>query len=289
VREVLAIVNSESRKGQAQGEAALAKLSEAGVRLSPGSGLVSPLELSKRLGQLPDRVDAVVIGGGDGSIASALDVLYRTQIPLGVLPCGTANSFARNIGMPLDLSQAAAAIAAMKITTVDLGKVNETLFLNVAGLGLSVRIHHAVDPQMKRRFGILAYAVTALTLLRDARPMRAEIICDGKAHLVKSWQMSVCNGRYYGGWMQVSHEATIDDHLLHVCSAEVKSIWQLLNLLPSFLRGTYDSRSGIRILAGTTVEIRTRRPVLLDADGEVIGRSPARFELLRDALRVIVP
>ena len=102
-------------------------------------------------------------------------------------------------------------------------------------------------------------------------------------------QLSVGNGRHYGGGMTVGEDARIDDGRLDVFSLEVGSVWRLLLLLPSLRRGTHGRWQEVRTLAGEEVEVRTRRRRAVNTDGEITTHTPVRFRVLPGAVRVLVP
>jgi diacylglycerol kinase family enzyme len=121
------------------------------------------------------------------------------------------------------------------------------------------------------------------------RPFRAEIRQGAELHVSRTVHVAVGNGRHYGGGMTVAEHARIDDGELHVYSLEVASFWRLLRLLPALRTGRHDAWEEIRTLAGADIEIRTRRPRSVNADGEIVTRTPARFQVRRGAIGVFVP
>ncbi len=210
-------------------------------------------------------------------------------MPLGILPLGTANDLARTLGIPASVPDACQIIATGQIRHIDLGWVNGKHFFNVASLGLSVEITLQLSKEAKRRWGVLAYALTAARAIWQARPFKAEIRCNGESVAVKTIQIAVGNGRYYGGGLTVAEDAAIDDRRLDLYSLETERWWQILSLLPAVWRGTHTSWPNVRALTGTEFEVHTRRPRAINTDGELTARTPAHFRVIPQALAVLAP
>jgi YegS/Rv2252/BmrU family lipid kinase len=220
---------------------------------------------------------------------AAIEGLVDTQLPLGILPLGTANDLARTLRIPQSIPKACQVIAAGQSQRIDLGKVNDKHFFNVASLGLSVQITRQLDKEVKRRWGVLAYAATAIQVIWKARPFRAEIRICGDSISVRTVQIAVGNGRYYGGGMAVADDAAINDERLDLYSLEYQNWWQIFLLLPAIWRGRQANLPGVRSLQGKEFEIYTRKPQPINADGEIVTYTPAKFRLVPKAVEVFVP
>jgi YegS/Rv2252/BmrU family lipid kinase len=287
-KRALLLVNRHSRHGQKRWYQAVEQLRMLGLELIE--------ESTQNSQQLPDlirryrhQVDLVIVGGGDGTLNAAIEGLIDTQLPLGILPLGTANDLARTLKIPPSLPDACEIIAAGNVHRIDLGWVNGKYFFNVASLGLSVQITQRLTKETKRRWGVLAYAVTAIKVIWQARPFRAEIRLNGECLRVKSVQIAVGNGRHYGGGMTVAHDATIDDSRLDLYSLEIRNWWQILGLLPALWQGRYSDGQGVRTLYGTEIEVYTRKPRAINTDGEITTFTPAKFRVIPKVLPVLVP
>ena len=284
----LLLVNRHARHGQKRVTEAIEKLKKLGFDLQEES-TDHPQHLTELVRRYQDRVDLVIIGGGDGTLNAAVDALVETQLPLGILPLGTANDLARTLEIPTSLLDACEIIAKGQVRRIDLGWVNGKHFFNVASMGLSVQITERLTKETKRRWGVFAYAIAALQATSKARPFRAEIQFDGETIQVKTVQIAVGNGRYYGGGMAVVHDATIDDQRLDLYSLELQHWWQFIALLPAMRRGRHTALRGVRTLCGQEIKVYTKKPRSINTDGEITTHTPAEFRVIPKALAVLVP
>jgi len=236
-----------------------------------------------------DRIDCVVIAGGDGTLNAAAPGLLRSGLPLGIVPAGTANDLARTLGIPDDPVKALDIIARGEERRVDVGRVNDQLFFNVASIGLSVALAHAMSAEIKRRFGRLSYSLAALRVITRARPFSALIVSDGEVAPAKTFQVAVGNGRYYGGGNVVEKSAAIDDGRLDLYSLEMDNVWKLAWMARSFRAGEHGAFEQVRSVRGRTFEIHTRRPRKVHADGEILTTTPAKFSVVPRAIRIFAP
>jgi YegS/Rv2252/BmrU family lipid kinase len=287
-RNVLLLLNRHSRQGHRYAAQIAAQLELLGMNPIEES-ISHPESLSELIRDYRDRVDLVAIGGGDGTLNAAAEGLVDTQIPLAIVPLGTANDLARTLGIAASPIEACKSIATGQIRRIDLGWVNGKYFFNVASMGLSVKITNNLTKEAKRRWGVFAYAKTALQAIWQTRPFTAEIRHGDESFLVKTLQIAVGNGRFYGGGMAVAVDAAIDDRRLDLYSLEVRHWWQIFALLPSLWRGDHDSVSDVRSLHCQEVTILTRKPRPINTDGELTTYTPAQFRVIPQAIPVIVP
>lgn len=286
-KRALLLVNRHARQGEKLISEAVEQLQKLGLELIEES-IENPQHLPDAIRQYK-QVDLAIVGGGDGTLNAAVDGLVDTQLPLGILPLGTANDLARTLGIPTSITEACKVIANGQMQRIDLGWVNGKHFFNVASLGLSVQITQQLTKEVKRRWGVLAYAVTALQAISTSRPFRAEIRCNGESIPVKTIQIAVGNGRYYGGGMAIAYDATIDDRRLDLYSLETQHWWQIMGLLPAMRQGRHLSLPGVLALHGQEIEIHTHRRRPINTDGEITTHTPAKFRVIPQALSVIVP
>lgn len=286
-RKALVLVNPGARNGSGDVGPALDILRGAGMAVTEADAADRPFERVIR--ERAADFDLVVLGGGDGTVNAALPALAETGLPLGVLPLGTANDLARTLGIPPELDAAARVIAWGATRVIDLGDVNGRLFLNVASIGYSAALAVNLSAEAKKRWGKLGYAISALSILRRSRPFTVEIEHDGTIERVRTIQVSVGNGRFYGAGMTVADDAEPDDGMLDVYSLEVDHWWELIPLIPSLRRGTHGRWAKVRTFKTTSLSLATRRPHDVNADGEISTTTPAAFSVRRAALTVFAP
>lgn len=287
-RRALLLLNPNARRGSGGVEAALERLKSGNI------ALVEPPvpdrdSASRAIEEHADEVDLVIVGGGDGSLNAAAAGLAKTGLPFGILPLGTANDLARTLEIPMDLTEAADVILDGALRPLDLGVVNEKYFFNVASVGFSASLARNLTKEAKKRWGTLGYGLSAARLVSQSRPFTVQIDHDGHTEEVRTFQVSVGNGRHYGGGLVVDDTAAPDDGRLDVYSLEVAHWSELLALLPALRRGTQKRWKNVRTFSTTELVVRTRRAHDVNADGDLLTTTPAHFSVHRKAVSALVP
>lgn len=284
----LFIVNPNARNGLKVADAVRKTLEGGGLALLEDQ-IAKGETVSDVIVRRRSDCDLIVLGGGDGTLNSSAKGLLETGLPLGIIPLGTANDFARTVGIPPDPVRAAALIVSEKPRPMDLGEVNGQLFFNVASIGFSAELAAELTEKAKKRFGKLGYALVAARLLARSRLFTAYLEHDGSTEKIRTLQVSVGNGKYYGGGMSVEETATADDGQLDFYSLEVDHWWRLLTLLPSLRKGTHGKWNDVRAFGTTGLVVKTSRPRPVNTDGELTTWTPAHFKILRRAINVYAP
>lgn len=282
----LLLVNPNARSGQEELGELLLPLRDLGPVIAPES--LGREAVKASIIEYAGSVERVVIGGGDGSLHAALPALLETKLPLGVLPLGTANDFARSLGIS-DVPAAIEAIVRGFVRSVDVGVVNGTCFLNAVGIGIGPDINRNLDKESKSSLGVLAYLVHAVRNLRRSRGMSAVIECDGAHHDLKSLQITIGNGIHYGGGMTIARGARLDDGILDVLSIPPQGFLSLLLKGPAIRSGDAGRIDELQTFRASEVRVRTRRPRDVTADGEQVTRTPIECRVLAGRLQVFAP
>lgn len=286
-RRALVIFNRASRKAGELMEAAVEQLDrhddlEVTVADCPERELLTDFIMDHR-----KSCDLVVLGGGDGTMNAAARGLIATQLPLGILPLGTANDLARTLGIPESLPDAADIIINGVARRIDLGEVNGRPFFNVASIGLSADLASELTSDMKKRFGKIGYAMAAITVLLRARPFRATISSRNSKVRALTLQIAVGNGLFYGGGMAIERDAKINDGALDLYSLEMRRAWKLALMARAFRFGEHGAWREVRVDHADSFNIRTRRSHAINADGEIVSHTPADFRILPKAIEVM--
>jgi YegS/Rv2252/BmrU family lipid kinase len=287
-RRALLVLNRKARSGSGPVDKALTILAEGGIDAEEIE-CAGAAAMTRAIRDRADEVSLAIVGGGDGTLNCVASALVETGLPMGILPLGTANDLARTLGIAPDLEAAARIIVDGRIRVIDIGVVNGRHFFNVASIGFSVDLARELTAELKRRWGTLGYAMASARLLARMRPFTAYIEHDGEILKVKTVQISVGNGRHYGGGLTVDADAEPDDGKLHVYSLEIEHWWQLLALAPALKRGTLSSWRDVRVFTTSEVTIRTRRGRSVNTDGELTSATPAVFKVIPAAVRVFAP
>lgn len=286
-RRAVLVINDRSRRGNELAVTVHEQLQANGIDFVPVS--CGKDELLREIAACAAGADMVVVGGGDGSMNAVAPALLKCGLPLGILPLGTANDLARTLGIPPDVEQAIEIIAAGHTKRIDLGHVNGHPFFNVASIGLSVDLARVLTRDIKRRFGRLGYALATLKVLSRARPFRATIVSETESARVSTLQIAVGNGRYYGGGNAIDADARIDSHELALYSLEFRRAWKLALMARSFRYGEFGAWEEVRTITSRAFEIRTRYARPVNADGEIVTETPAKFTISPGAVTVFVP
>ncbi len=159
----------------------------------------------------------------------------------------------------------------------------------MASIGFSAELAGELTSESKKTWGVLGYAVAAVRVLRRVRPFTVTIEHDGVVEKVTTIQVSVGNGRHYGGGMTVEESAAVDDGKLDFYSLEIKHWWRLLALLPALRRGTHGRAADVRAFHTQEIRLSTRRPRPVNTDGELTTRTPAHFKVFPKILQVLAP
>lgn len=290
-KRALLAVNVRARRGRKARDLAAAALRAQGHTVvdTPLDG--SPGQLSRAIAAHRDRVDAVVVGGGDGTLMTAIDGLLETKLPLVILPLGTFNELARTLGVPSDFDAVAALLDDGVPFAVDLGCVNGVHYFNEASVGLSTRVARLQSGPLKRSLGMLAIPLTTLRALRHARPLHLDVEAeDGTRHRMRALQLTVANSYRFGGVVE-NPDASLADGELWLYSIDVQGLWHTLRILASVALHRFQRAPEVVAVRGTRFVVRSvhGHAHRVYADSENVASLPAEFQIVRRGLTVLVP
>src|ERR1700730_1038723 len=300
-KRVAALLNRSAGTIERQGETSLRDILtaafqkhgiSANLEFLPGADLGPAAE--RALKQVLNReLDAVIVGGGDGSIQTVASVFAGSGAPLGILPLGTLNHFAKDLGIPTTMEEAVGVIATQATHSVDLGEVNGQIFINNSSIGIYPYMVFVRERERRRKrlSKWTAMILAGLRVLRYLPLFRLRIRVEGASELIRSPCVFVGNNEYHLGLRAFGRREGLDRGELCLYAAKAQHRLSLLWFGCRCILGSIDQQRDLRILKGGTAEISTRRHWLLVAiDGEVQSmHSPLRYRTRPGALRVLAP
>lgn len=288
VRSAALIVNAKSRKGR--------KLFRKAVEIARGFPFKVDSYPVRNPALLEDTIrkalrngpDMVILGGGDGTISGLVDLLVGKDVALGVLPLGTANSFARTLGIPLDVEGAMKVIAGGHFRRIDLGMVDEDYFANCAAIGISPMIAETVPHKLKAWGGRFGYLIWATWQFFRFKPFTL-IVDDGSGEKeLRVVEVRISNGGYHGGTELVDEaEPDSGEIVVQAVIGHVKRrlVW---NWFTSFFR--LDARKEtVESFSGKELKVRTEPPLAISIDGEVLAKTPVTAKVAAHVIDVAAP
>ena len=247
-----------------------------GVMLTehPGHGT----ELARKAIAMEDCCCVIAVGG-DGTAYEVACGLMGSSMPMGIIPAGTGNDFIKTIGVPKDVRLALDFILSSQARPVDVGQLNDRLFINVSGTGFDVKVLECMEDAKKVVHGIWPHLIGIVRAIFSYRPVHVTWTVDGIAQEADVLLCAVANGRYIGGGIPICLEAQPDDGLLDLIVVENKPRWMLPFYLPGLLMG--------RVLKFPFTTHQRCREVTMSApgmhlniDGEVQIVDEVRFSVL---------
>jgi diacylglycerol kinase (ATP) len=236
--------------------------------------------------------------GGDGTVNEVAQGLAgREGVELAVIPRGTGWDFVRTYGIPRRLEDAVAVALGGRLRTIDLGRARyrtwsgaeaESYFANIASAGMSGAIAKRANETSKALGGKVSYLWATLAIFSRWRNDDVRVTVDGQMRSGRMHDVVVAIGRYFGGGMMICPEAEPDDGLFDVLTIGDLTKRDLVLTLPKTYRGRHLPHPKAELLRGAVVEIETGTPLPVQLDGEQPGTTPVRFEIVPQALRLLV-
>jgi len=285
------LLNPNSGRGRARMvlREALQVMRREGVEADVQESRDAPHLLSLARQAAADKPDAIVSLGGDGTQHFVLNGVAGSEIPLGIIPCGSGNDFAKGLGIPIRTRAAAEVLCAGKTRRVDLGRVGNTVYGCIAGAGFDSVVTRYANERVRRLRGSWAYAWAILRCLETYRPEPLEIVSDTRDFSGEVIFAVVGNNVSYGGGIHLTPRAKLDDGLLDVCIVPYLRKWELLRWVPRAYRGEHLQHPRIIYFQARKVSLSTTSHLELFGDGEFMQELPATIEVVPGAQPVVVP
>lgn len=248
--------------------------------------------LRRKFSERPADVLGVV--GGDGSIMEALPLLVEfPSIKLALIPYGTGNLLAANLGIPMDFTSSLSTLFEGKARRIDMAQINDSYFALIAGVGVVADIMDNTPREHKKRFGMLAYLINGIKTILRAERSRVKVITEKRTYQVHGVTVVISNAAsFLGPCLPLTPDAEPDDGLLDICIIKSRSN---RDYLPTILEVMFKSDL-TRLRDRNVINFQTRRlriessiPIKVQADGNVIGTTPVDIEIIRNRLQVMVP
>lgn len=259
------------------------------------AGIEATLELTGHPGHAAEiarnaanRFDCVVAVGGDGTMNEVACGAMAAGIPIGILPCGSGNSLARHLKIPLDLRAAMRVIATGRPRSIDSGIANGHRFFNAMGVGL--------DAEICRRFNKMSYRVgaryisTGARVFLNYRPARYSIVAGADRRVLDAFLISIVNSDQYGNGAYIAPGARVDDGVLDLVALQPSGFLSAAAMALRLFTGSLDRVAGVTRLAGTRFEISRDGDGVIHVDGETRATGPKiEVEVVPRSLKIIVP
>ncbi|HLW01528.1 MAG TPA: diacylglycerol kinase family protein [Ktedonobacterales bacterium] len=234
-------------------------------------------------------VDIVISAGGDGTLNEVIQGLAGTDVALGVLPMGTMNVWAREVGIPLNAEGAAEVLLDGEQRRIDLGTANGRYFLLFAGIGADGKITSMIENHFLKRLGLFSYILAGAVVGLGPLDYHMRLRLDDRRFRTRASLIIIGNTRLYGGLMTFTNQAYGDDGLLDMCLVRRQGVWGRLRVLLNALRRHYPLGARVSYERFRTLTIDSSVPVPIEVDGEPAGTLPAVFRVAPKMLTVIVP
>ena len=248
-------------------------------------------ELAARAAQ--EGFARIVAVGGDGTVHEVINGLMdagtglASRVLLGIVPAGSGNDFARNLGLPADAGAMAPILMGSQWAEVDVGRVNGRHFANLAGVGFDAEVAAWANRVPKFVPGTFTYLAGVLVVLAGYRNARVELELDGLRLARRAFLVAVGNGPAYAGGMRMCPGADMGDGRFRVVVCGDLRRTEILRLLPTIYHGGHVRHPKVEVFDVARLTLEAERPLTVHADGESVGTTPASFQVVAGALRVL--
>jgi YegS/Rv2252/BmrU family lipid kinase len=253
------------------------------ARILPTAAQGDAQRLAREAAEAGRRI--VVAAGGDGTVNEVVNGIAGSGTALGVLPVGTMNVFASELGLPNDIEEAWDIIDAGYTRTIDLARANEQFFVQLAGIGIDAQVVERTSREFKRSFGPLSYLFNAAQIAAQKPP---RLIVESEGATREGSFVLIGNGRYYGAPIKVFKDARLDDGKLDVLIVHNLGYLDIVRYLTGVFTGTHTAFDDVEYFQTRDLVVRSTDDVPVEVDGELAGKLPVQFRIAGERLRVAV-
>lgn len=256
---------------------------DGGYNLNP-----QPIDFDKNPFESDKNIDIVIVAGGDGTINYAINRMKESEIniPIGIIPAGTANDFARALGMSKNVIKASKQIATGTIKNIDCGRVNGLYFVNILSFGVFTTTSQKTPDKLKHKVGKLAYMLEGVKEFFNIHTVPLKINADGIDYVFNSYMALILNGVTAGG-IHLAPKASIVDGFLDCVILEKRGLVFSTIAMCCYILG-WKSRL-VKYIRAKNINITTATNEPTDVDGQKGGDFPLYVECLKGELQIIVP
>jgi YegS/Rv2252/BmrU family lipid kinase len=287
IRSAALIVNAKSRKGQHLFRRVCRRLDALPYPVDPHA-VEDPDDLEETVRRALDKKpDLLILGGGDGTISGLVDLIVDRDVILGVLPLGTANSFARTLNLPLDIDGAIDVLAHGTPKRIDLGMIDGDYFANCAAIGISPQIAETVPHGLKKVLGRVGYLGWAAYQYARFDPFTLIVEDGATEHRMRVVEVRISNGPYHGGtWLVDEASVTSGQIVVQAVTGHYKRT--LVKNWGASLMGLPARHQDTVSFSGERLRVRTEPLLPISIDGEVLAHTPVEAKIAAGVIRVMV-
>lgn len=232
-------------------------------------------------------VECVIVGSGDGTIVTILNALKdRKELTYGFLPLGTSNTFVKSLGLPSRVEEVLELLPKGHVNSASLGSINGKLFANIADIGVPTKVAENVTNKEKKYLGPVAYVTSGIREMLRHDAIWCELEINGKRETFYTHQVLIANGKYRGPIAISKKTSAFSDTLTLGYSASI-SRWTYAKDMLAFLTGKKSQRPSLVLKPIESAVLLTKPVQNIQADGEVIGKTPAKIKIIKNAIQVI--
>jgi YegS/Rv2252/BmrU family lipid kinase len=243
----------------------------------------------KALNRKPHKkpYDIICAAGGDGTIAEVANGMRGNDSPLLVLPLGTANVYARELGLGTSMKKIAAMVETLKPKTVYAGLMGDKRFVMMLGVGIDSIAVASLETSLKRRIGAAAYVVAAFKAIKRMKSLKLDVTVDGNRF--ETANVIITKGRLYGGPFTISPHAKLEDPFFHVVMMKKAGLWSATRYGLALVTGRLPYLDDVMITTGKEIRIESPNALPVQADGDYVGMLPFDVKIDQDPLTVLAP
>jgi diacylglycerol kinase (ATP) len=237
------------------------------------------------------RYDLIIAVGGDGTINEVISGMAEQphRPTLGIIPAGTTNDFARALKIPRQINKAVRSILNGTKEALDIGKVNDHYFINIAGGGKITEVSYEVPSKLKTVLGQLAYVIKGVEMLPRLRPIRTRIEYDGKVMEEDIMLFLIANSNSVGGFEKLAPDARMNDGVFDLFVLKKSNVAEFIRVISDALRGQHVSNKNVFHATASEIKVTTDETMQLNVDGEFGGLLPGHFINLKEHITCILP